>query len=305
MRLCRASLFLIAALVSALSAKAFTYSDGDLLLIFRRDGFNDFEFNLGSVNGYLSLVEGTELTVTNWDLTQVKANFNGNLAGASAILMSATGATDANRRVWITDGTTNGTPTDVSGSKWSQLRSKVSFVGLQAQAVTQTNSVQSYTASPSLESSYSFIASEGGRLDISTVSGLSQFPVETTIPATLRFFEVAVSNASEKPPSKQIGTFSLGTDGVLKFKAGGGTPVEPPVSQPTLAITRQGDTATISLQSQSGVKYRLRYATAANLTSSASSWAEVGSEVSGTGNTVTLQDTSSDPNRFYSVRAVR
>ena len=63
------------------STRAFTYSDTDLLLIFRRDGFNDAEFNLGAISTYLNLASGSSVPVTNWSATDVKANFNNSFGG--------------------------------------------------------------------------------------------------------------------------------------------------------------------------------------------------------------------------------
>ena len=37
-------------------ASAFTYGEGDLLLVFRADGFNDVEFNIGTVSNFLGKV---------------------------------------------------------------------------------------------------------------------------------------------------------------------------------------------------------------------------------------------------------
>jgi hypothetical protein len=40
------------------TACAFTYTNTDLLLIFRQDGFNDVEFNLGTVSNFLGQADG-------------------------------------------------------------------------------------------------------------------------------------------------------------------------------------------------------------------------------------------------------
>ena len=84
------------------SASAFTYADGDLLLVFRKDGFNDVEFNIGSVSNYLGRANGTKLTVSNWDLNLVRANFNNSLASVKFLLVAATSSTDTSRRIWST-----------------------------------------------------------------------------------------------------------------------------------------------------------------------------------------------------------
>jgi hypothetical protein len=101
-------------------------------------------------------------------------------------LQAATANEDPQRRVWLTDASATGTPTDVSGSKWSQLRSKIDFTGVQAMTVTDASAAQSYVF-PRTSSSYTLIASSGGTLDVITISGLAPFPVEAAIPAQLRF----------------------------------------------------------------------------------------------------------------------
>ena len=50
------------ALLSATQAQAWTYNDGDTLLIFRESGFNDVEFNLGNISQFTNLASGTTIT---------------------------------------------------------------------------------------------------------------------------------------------------------------------------------------------------------------------------------------------------
>src|SRR5437762_6409528 len=83
--------------------QAFVYSDSNLLLVFRRDSsgatsFNDVEFNLGSITNFLSVANGTTITVSNWDLNLVKAQYNNSLSSVKFILLSSTAATDPLRR---------------------------------------------------------------------------------------------------------------------------------------------------------------------------------------------------------------
>src|SRR5438552_11474068 len=109
------------------TACAFTYTNTDLLLVFRQDGFSDVEFNLGTVSNFLGHADGAQIAVTNWDQSLVRGNFNNSLAGVDVTLQAATANEDPQRRVWLTDATATGTPTDACGSKWSQWRSKIDF----------------------------------------------------------------------------------------------------------------------------------------------------------------------------------
>ena len=64
-----AGVLLIAGL--ARSVTAFTYSDTDLLLVFRKTGNADVLFNLGSISNYLGQANGTTSAITNWDFNRV------------------------------------------------------------------------------------------------------------------------------------------------------------------------------------------------------------------------------------------
>src|SRR6185295_4427483 len=203
------------------TASAFTYSDGDLMLVFRKDGFNDVEFNLGSVNSYLGKADGTRLTVSNWDANLVRANYNNSLAGVKFLLIGATSATDPARRIWSTSAQLSPTtpPTDLSGSRWGSLRGKISYVATEATNITAGSASQSYAVGPNDPSSYTFIASDGGQVEASTIAGLEPFPVESENPATLLFYELKISNLVVKPAAALIGSFSLEASGMLTFTA--------------------------------------------------------------------------------------
>ncbi|HVY68285.1 MAG TPA: hypothetical protein VHH73_00050 [Verrucomicrobiae bacterium] len=294
------------ACLAAEQAAAFTYSDTDLLLVFRQQGLNDVEFNLGSINNFLGKPDGTQIPVTNWDLNLVRQNYNNNLGGVSVILMAATDAQNATNRVWLTDGNANGTPTDVSGSKWGQLRSKISFAGLEAQTSTGTNNVQSYAVSGADVSSYTAIVSNNGGVDVTTMGGLAPFPVEGQIPATMRFFEIKVNNNNPKPPATQIGSFNITADGTLTFTAGAAVVQPGPIPPPSITgISKNGNTAIISFTTTNTVSYRLRYTGALAAGNAVGNWSTATGTVAGNGGVQTLQDTSGDAARFYSVEAYR
>src|SRR5947207_14353847 len=105
--LLRAALKHLAVLLVAAStqiAGAFTYSNTDLLLIFRSDsGFSDVEFNIGSISNYLGKASGTTITVTNWNFNQVVSNFHDSISGVKFLLIATTASTDSPRRSWLTD----------------------------------------------------------------------------------------------------------------------------------------------------------------------------------------------------------
>ena len=289
-------------------AAAFTYTNTDLLLIFRKDGFNDVEFNLGSVSNFLGQATSTQIAVTNWDQGLVRGNFNNSLAGVSATLQAATATDDTPRRVWLTSGSATTAPTDVSGSKWGQLRSKIDFVGVQAQTITDANATPSYVVSAYAASSYTQIASSGGSLDVVTISGLAPFPVEAAIPTKLRLFEIKANNANPKPLAALVGTFDLSADGSLQFTAGSDVvapPPQPPSAPQILGITRAADLSTVSFTTTNGATYRLRFASASGLGSARTNWTALSATLAGTGANASLTDQTSDADRFYAVEITR
>ena len=288
---------LAASLIST-TTNAFNYSDSDLLLVFRKDPFRDAEFNLGSVSNYLGKAAGTKLTVSNWDLSGVRANFNNSLASVKFLLVAATAATDPLRRDWCTSAVLNPStpPTDLSGSRLGFLRSKISAVGIEAATITASNATQSYFAATGDPSSYTYIVSDGGLVDASNIGGLAPFTVEVENPATLLFYELKVSNLAVKPPAAVIGSFSLEATGALTFTAGA---LQTGVPQPQIvSIARSASTSTVSFTTTNGVNYRLRFTAVLG-----GGWTTLPTVVVGDGTTKTLTDTATNPQGFYNVEA--
>jgi hypothetical protein len=98
-------------------------------------------------------------------------------------------------------------------------------------------------------------------------------------------------------PGTLIGFFDFSPDGTLTFTAG------PPPERTTISnISCQGSVVTVSFPTVNLVGYRLRYTDSAGLTTPISSWT-IGNSLIGNGTTLSLQNTRSTPNRFYSVEA--
>ena len=231
-------MILSAAVLGALcvpSAKAFTYSDGDVLLAFRELGYNDVVFNLGNVNQFLGLASGTVKTVANWNLALTTANFGDTLDGATFAVLAVSSPQATASRSWLSDSDDAGIPSHVTYSKWSTQHGAVAGVGKDAVAMLPAAST-AYVRDPGSSHSYTYIVGGGGLFDPATLSGSSRFPVEADIfaeGATLRFFEIKADNSGTIP--RQIGTFAITVDGVLTFTAGSSavaaTIVTGPVSQ--------------------------------------------------------------------------
>ena len=275
--------------------QAFNYTDADLVLVFRQDGFNDVEFDLGPASTFLQMATGTHQTVS-FDLNLVQNNFNNSLDNVTFLVAGATGVTSTQPRIWLTDVYASPAPTDFTLSKFTAIRGKIMAIGQQASLLTASNSLPAViaTAEPG---SFTYIASDANFTPASSLGGLTGFPIEGLIPAALNFYELQLSTVTPKPAAALIGTFNLDASGNLTFNAGGA----PTLTAPSLSgIVRSGNVVTISFASVAGQKYHLRYATALPGTFTA-----VGSPVTGDGNVQTLTDTSSDASRFYDVQTTQ
>jgi hypothetical protein len=222
----------------------FTYQDTDLLLVYRKDGANDYLINLGNVSNYINQASGTAIPISSFNLAAVQANFGGSLSGVKSALIAVTPLDNLPLRAWLSDADGSGAPRDVPGSRWSQLRGKINAIGVSATTYF-TSSNQTLVLSSSDVGSYTSIASEGGLLDVSTLGGTSPFPVEQDVPGHLRLIEVRVSNANPKPFSTQVGSFDLAADGSLVFTAGVTRPAI--ASQPSSQSAECGASATFSV----------------------------------------------------------
>ena len=283
------------------SARAFTYTDSDLILVLRQSQFSDVEFNLGPVSNYLGLASGAERMVSNWDLSLALSTFGDSLDGVSFSLLATTGVASDQPRLWLSDGDGANSPTDITGSKFRNINSKVSFVGVQAQLATGSAAKQSYVVSSSELSSFTFIASSGGLQPVSTLGGTTSFPVEGLAPGSVRFFEVKASTAAVKPAALQVGVFTLTAEGDLKFKAGvpGTNPAQPTI----VGISPSSSGYSVSFSTEAGVTYRLL--SSESVTAPVASWARSDKTVVGDGSVLSLVDSSSEPRRFYVVEASR
>jgi hypothetical protein len=272
-------------------ASAMNYSNTDLLLVFRKDGFNDVEFDIGPVTNFVGLAQGTTKSI-NYDAGLVKTNFNNSLTDVRFLFLAATGLGDPNPRVWVSDSYLTTAPTDVTVSKFSQIRSKISAVGMQATVFTASNSMPAVVPS-GLSPSFTFIASDGNITPPGVLGGLTGFPVETTSPGTLKFYEVHIGSAPQ-PPAPLIGSFTSDATGAISFTAGNVATVTAPTIS---AVSRTGTTTTVSFGTVAGLKYQLT--SAATVLGPFSS---VGNPITGDGNAATLTDTSSDAVRFYQIQ---
>jgi hypothetical protein len=285
------------ALLGTLRTQAFTYHDEDVLLVFRKPGYDNVLFNLGGVSQFLGKPSGYTTVVSNFNLSLVTSTFGSDLSDdVRVLLLAVTSQFSANRRAWVSSAEANTPVFDRTSSQWqSQLFAKINGIGDKPQSYTATSSPPSYVISPSHISSYDYIASEAHTADndLAKLGGSTVFTVEQAAPASLLFWQIRPSALLPKPASTLIGTFTFAINGLLTFSVDG---VVPP---PTLRITRANGTNNISFPTTSGGTYSLRWTNA--LGSAVANWATAPGTVSGNGATQTLVHTSPGATAFYSV----
>ncbi len=97
-----------------------------------------------------------------------------------------------------------------------------------------------------------------------------------------------------------VGYFEFNSNGTMTFtrQAASTTP-----SQVTIKVARTNSVSTISFLSSSSVTYTLCFTNAAGLSTPASNWPAQSGTIAGDGTTKSFQDATTDPMRFYRVRA--
>ena len=166
-------------------ARAWTYNDGDLLLVFHEGSHNNIEYDLGSVTNLLGQTNGYTTTITGWDPSLVTTEFGANLTGVKVILAATTSPTNTNPTAWITSSDPNPNAYNVSGAAWTaNLHGTINSLGnrplipfkVPPAVATPTNA---YSISPSDPqyggASYDSIVSGGNFNSIATWAGKAPF----------------------------------------------------------------------------------------------------------------------------------
>ena len=281
-----------ASLLSAPPARAWTYNDGDVLLVFRKSA-QDVEFNLGSVTNFLGKTNGYTVTVTNWSLSLVTGTV-GSLTGAKVVLL-ATGSTN-----WLSSPEPNTTAYNVGASEADTLHSIISAVGTGplSPIAIPTSGANSYAIDSGgqyASASYDSIVSGGHFSGIAQFGGNSAFTVEQVVPASLDFWQIQASSVyPNPPPDKLIGVFTLGTNGVLKFVAG-------PRASTVTSVSRSGNISTLQFTTTVGNTYAVAYTN--KLGGAAATWPVDTTTLVGNGKPNVLTHTNSSSAEFYRVTA--
>src|SRR5208283_74604 len=111
-------------------ARAWTYSDGDVLLIFRESGSYDVEFDIGNISQFLGHTAPYSAQVTGWDATLVASTF-GSVSGASVILAATTAEYATSPSAWLSSSSEVNSVGDVSHTEYaSQLYDYIDGIGI-------------------------------------------------------------------------------------------------------------------------------------------------------------------------------
>jgi hypothetical protein len=319
----------VLAMADSARAQAFTASKGDLLLGFRKTGGSQFELvvNIGNATNFLAISPGTTVNVSNFSPTQLTAAFptynNLQWSVSGAFQGSTAWAGFPPATIWSTLARANTNvqstpPLRLSSSSQQATRNRVVSVGSGANTISlglgATNSnnysvlVRESTANadPNILSVFLADPSDSNYGDYQG----TWYLVETVTPSSFTQPQRAdlyqsVPDGLTDPISNQgtgnayyVGYFQFNPAGTMTFTRASVTP-----PAPTITLQRSGNVSTISFLSASGFSYSLYYTNAANLTASRTNWATPGTTVTGDGSTKSFTDTTTAPDRVYSVKA--
>ena len=146
------------ALAGAPLAQAWTYTDGDALLIFHKSGYNDVEFDLGNISQFTGQSAGYSGPVNNWNLGLVTSTYGANLTGVKAMVVATTSSSAANRTAWLTSAGTSVNVSDVTGSQWQTLLySTIDGIGTKPAIYGATAIGSGYSLAPTSLGAYEYI----------------------------------------------------------------------------------------------------------------------------------------------------
>ncbi len=291
------TLLAASSLLATPSARAWTYNDGDLLLIFRNGGYN-VEYDLGSVSQFLGHTNGYTTTVTGWDWSLVPSTF-GNLNSVRVILLASVNSTN-----WVSGSEPNTTAYNAGSGSADGLYSIIKGVGTRPlypiilppaspDPIDANAYIFDLSALTKIDS-YTYIASGGGNGYLPKLNGYSPFVVEQSIPGFLDFWQITSAAGTPPPPDTLIGTFTIDTNGNLVFVAG-------PRPSKIAGITHSGNVSKVSFTTTVGNKYSVSYTN--QLGGALGTWPVDANTVVGDGSTDTISHTnSSGTAEFYSIQ---
>lgn len=259
------------------SVHAATYT-GDLIVGFTTQSGNDLVYDLG-----------TQASLTNnktWNLSTLLAGYNLNLVNWGVIGDKSVGGV---RYVWMTtDGITpNPVP---SLTTWGNLDNATATI---IQDMSSSGAGQYVTMANDAANSWNKETLDGLASATSYQSYKGNTP-DVVGKISAPFFSM-IANGSAPV---QLGSFTLSGTGTLTYNVASSAPPAPTI----VAVTRTNTTSYISFTTTNGsFTYTLYYTNSSGLASSVTNWPHSLTTVSGNGQTNTLQDATTDANRFYRI----
>ncbi|HTH50161.1 MAG TPA: hypothetical protein VMB21_21790 [Candidatus Limnocylindria bacterium] len=314
------ALIAVATSVSRLVAASFGFQSTnvppDLLIGFRQTGgISELVADLGPVSRFYGAVPGTNFVITEFTSAQLTDAFSGldSLGFVACAAMRVDGdPTRPLQTVWATrkrsDPATQSQPWNrQSSGLLANSATKISSIGSGAATYSGSNPPGPDNTATAVILPASYSSGYSAYLGNGNFKSTFQGNAENLTPSD--FTENGGLLRSDlyelRPGSGQgvyLGYFEFTSAGVLSFTAAGGD-IQPAPAPTITAITRSGDTTTVSFTTVVGASYQLLSPATGGLTGSTASWAAKGSSVAGTGSVLTLTDTSTDADAFYAVEA--
>ena len=280
-------------LLATPQARAWTYNQGDVLLIFR-NGAQDVEFDLGNVTNFLGHANGYTTIVNGWNSNLVNNTFGG-FSGLNIAILASVGTSN-----WLSGAEPDTAAYNISSSGAQTLNSIITGVGNKPLIpipipTAATNAYSIDVTGQYKKSSYDYVVSGGTYNGIPYFDGSSAFAVEQTIPSYLDFWAVSPTTVyPNSPPDKLVGTFTISATGLLTFTAG---PRPPSVSN----IAHASNVSAIQFATTVGNTYSIAYTN--KLGAAISQWPIDPTTLVGDGRTDTLYHTNSGNVEFYNIQA--
>lgn len=288
------------ALLGAPLARAWSYNEGDLLLVFREPGNYDVEYDLGSVSNLLGHPNGYTTTITGWNPSVVTGQFGADLTGVDVVLL-AVSATNAASTVWLSSSQPNTTAYNISSTAYSGILSVINATGnkpitpfnVTPAPVTPTNAYAIQPSGLQGGASYDYIVSGGTFANIPNLGGRSPFTVQQSIPGSFDFWAIQPTSVyPNSPPDQLIGTFTITSSGVLTFVAG-------PQPSNITGVSRSGNVSTVQFTTTVGNQYSVAYT---NQLGGSAAWPVDTTTLTGDGNIDTINHTNNSPAvEFYRI----
>jgi len=300
----------------------FTYTSRDMMFCLRKTGAgggstgpNDLEINIGQASVYYGATPGTTTTIalfTGTLFSNVFDNLNNTSWSVAAAVpgIGDSGATNIPpTTLWVTaprsKPNTQATPAWYRNANGTQSTTASKIKAVLDNAVFYSSTVPADATSNTVNtivvpvgSAHEYGAYVGA---LGTYQSTFQGDVENTTPSGFTsastpsrsdLYELRPDGTGTHPLGRYLGYFELRTDGTFVFVAS-------PPSVP-LIFSGNGTAQKVSFPTVNGATYTLYYTNSAGLSAPLSTW-QTGGSVGGTGSNQFILDSSTDPNRFYTV----